>query len=74
MQNNQELQASIKQNAGVQKQSNLNIQGGHGIVVNGDGNNWSVSLEQQPPTKVTVQVCVDGTLKNLDVYAFGQPY
>jgi hypothetical protein len=29
---------------------------------------------QLPQTIVTVQVCVDGVQKSLDVYAVGQPY
>jgi len=51
---------------------------GEGVLINGSGKNWSIQADpaynQKAGKTYTIQICVDGSPMNLDVYAAGPPY
>lgn len=68
----------IKELAGEANSKDLVLNAGEGILVNGNGRNWSIQADpaynQNKSKTYTIQICVDGSPMNLDVYAAGPPY
>jgi hypothetical protein len=60
------------------KVDNFIISGGHGINVSGKDQSWEISFDENIISslfkKITIQVCVDGEQKSLDVFVAGDPY
>lgn len=56
----------------------LVLNAGDGILINGSGKSWSISIDPEQSIKnlqtATIQVCIDGTPVRLDVYIKGSPY
>jgi hypothetical protein len=57
----------------------IKLQAGNGIGISKSGDGYSISAienEQDPPKQkiYTIQICVDGVPRNLDVYVTKNPY